>query len=212
MTDVFGSGHPILTFLNGLAKHTPWLHGAAAVYADWLGVALLAFVLVVAWWRARSRNVFAVTMAIWTGGACLIGLGVNQVIAHAVAEERPYFHLRNVLRLVPVAHDYSFPSDHSVVAGAIAMGLLLFDRRLGIVATVLGLLLAADRVYVGAHYGHDVIAGLLIGAVVVVIGRWVVVPWLARIAAWLAMTALWPLVVNRRALPRHWRLGSVERA
>ena len=46
------------------------------------------------------------------------------------------------------------------------MGLLLVSRRLGAVAAVAAVLMAAVRVYVGAHYPLDVVAGLALGAVV----------------------------------------------
>ena len=48
--------------------------------------------------------------------------------------------------------DFSFPSDHATVAGAVAGGLGIVDRRLGRIAVGLAVLMAAARVYVGAHY------------------------------------------------------------
>lgn len=69
------------------------------------------------------------------------------------------------------------------------MGLLLVSRRLGAVAAVAAVLMAAVRVYVGAHYPLDVVAGLALGAVVVVVG------WL------LARRPLTWLVHRGRALP-----------
>jgi undecaprenyl-diphosphatase len=85
------------------------------------------------------------------------------------------------------SHDPSFPSDHATLAGAAIAGLFLVDRRLGWAATAAGLLLSADRVYVGAHYPADVVAGLTLGAAVAVIG-------------WLAMRR--PLVAVVTALAR----------
>src|SRR5579875_101770 len=208
MTNIFGSSHPILRFLNGLAKHTPWLHGVATAYAVWAGLVILALLVVAGWLRARMQSVRSVAIAVWTPIGCVIALGFNQLIGHAVAEPRPYEELRNVDRLVPVTHDYSFPSDHAVAAGGVIVGLWLIERRLGILGAIFGLLLAADRVYVGAHYGHDVIAGLLLGGLVVLLGRWLVVPILERIGAIIAATRWRPLVVNARVpIPAH--RGSV---
>ncbi|GAC1361611.1 MAG: hypothetical protein NVSMB32_00820 [Actinomycetota bacterium] len=48
--------------------------------------------------------------------------------------------------------DFSFPSDHAAVAGAVATALFLVDRRIGLVAAILALAMAFARVYVGAHY------------------------------------------------------------
>jgi len=50
------------------------------------------------------------------------------------------------------------------MAGAVAAGLLLVSWPLGLVATACALAMAVDRVYVGAHYPQDVLAGLAVGA------------------------------------------------
>lgn len=50
------------------------------------------------------------------------------------------------------------------MAGAAAAGVLLAHRKLGLVTAGLALLMAATRVYVGAHFPLDVVAGLAVGA------------------------------------------------
>lgn len=55
------------------------------------------------------------------------------------------------------------------MAGAVAVGLLFVNRRLGVLATVLALLMAMTRVYVGAHFPADVLAGLVLGGLVAAI-------------------------------------------
>jgi membrane-associated phospholipid phosphatase len=50
---------------------------------------------------------------------------------------------------------FSFPSSHSVIAGAAAVGLLLVTR--GLVAwlgVLAALLIVFSRVYLGVHYPH----------------------------------------------------------
>ena len=47
------------------------------------------------------------------------------------------------------------------------MALLLTDRRLGLYAAApLALLMGASRVWIGVHYPHDVLVGLVVGALV----------------------------------------------
>ena len=168
-------------------------------WALWAGVVVLAAMVVGAYVAGRRRPEFprAVTVAGLAAVAAVVALGVNQLVNHAVAEVRPYWTHPSVLVLVSKAHDYSFPSDHSVVAGALALGLIVFDRRVGAVAAVLALLLAFSRVYVGAHYPGDVVAGLLIGAAV----AGVILLALYRPARWgverLAATPLRPLTTAR---------------
>ena len=72
--------------------------------------------------------------------------------------------------LIPGAGDPGMPSDHAMMAGAVAMGLFLVDRRLGVVAAAAAMVLAFSRVYVGAHFPLDVVAGLMLGAAISLAG------------------------------------------
>ncbi len=164
--------------INRLAVHTAWAHPmmkAIAVYA----VGLFSVLLILAWWYARRapNSPRAVAASVWTAGAVIVVLGLNQLIGSAIHRARPYATLSAVEVLVSRSHDPSFPSDHSVTAGAAAAGLWVVahycgkaNRRIAVVGTVLALLVAFSRVYVGAHYPVDVIAGLALGAAVTLLG------------------------------------------
>lgn len=155
--------------LNSFARRTTWAHEFMHVYALYGGVLLLGLLLVAGWWSARrTGDPRMVALALWAGAGTVIAVGINQPVAHLVAEQRPYYVLRGVEVLVPRAHDFSFPSDHATAAGAAIAGLWLARRWwIAAVATVLGLFLAFARVYVGAHYPGDVAGGLALGALVV---------------------------------------------
>jgi undecaprenyl-diphosphatase len=96
--------------------------------------------------------------------------------------------------LVGRSHDFAFPSDHAVMAGAVAAGVLLADRRLGAVTVAAALLMAAARVYVGAHFPLDVVAGLFFGSAVAVVTFLVVRPLLVPVVRALTRTPLRPLL------------------
>lgn len=201
MPTVLASGEQYLgdagdfLLINRFAVRTGWLHGFMTFYAETLGVALCVALLSVGWWLARrTRDPRAMASLVWAGLGTAVAVGVNQPIVSAVHERRPYQSIPHMLLLVSRSSDYGFPSDHATMAGAVAAGLCFVNRRLGITAWVVALLLAFSRVYVGAHYPHDVIAGLLLGAAVIVIGRLVAVPVLVAVIGRLSVTPLRPLL------------------
>lgn len=152
--------------VNEFAQHTPWLHGPVLAWADG-GVAVFALLLLAGFALARRRrDLLLVVRSLLSGAGVLLAVAVNQPIVHAVREARPYDQLPGVLVLVHRSVDASFPSDHATMAGAVAVGLLPLDRRLGLVASVAAVLMAFARVYVGAHFPVDVLAGLVVGGVV----------------------------------------------
>lgn len=134
--------------VSRFAAATGWLHATMAVIAGW------------------GAAVFAVLLAV----------AVNQPVAHAVAEQRPFAGFPSAVVLLHRSTDPGFPSDHATMAGAVAVGLFLVNRRLGAVTAALALVLAFSRVYVGVHYPGDVVAGLVLGALVVLVGGLVALP------------------------------------
>lgn len=182
--------------VNDFARTSTWLHAPAVAYAKY-GLVVFAALLLVGVWQRRSASDRGLAAAVWAGLGTLLAVAVNQPVAALVAERRPYAAHPGVLVLVDRSTDWSFPSDHAVMAGAAAMGLLLVSRRLGAVAAVAALLMAAVRVYVGAHYPLDVVAGLALGALVAGLG-WLLV---ARPLTWLVHHGRSLPVVDRVLAP-----------
>ncbi|KAB2808524.1 phosphatase PAP2 family protein [Pimelobacter simplex] len=154
--------------VNHLARATPWLHGPARLFAEY-GVGLFAVLLLLSWWSARrDGDPRRVAAALWAPVGALVALGLNQLLVATFAEPRPFTVVPDALVLVTRSTDPSFPSDHSVMAGAVAVGILLAQGRRVLTGVTLGLavLMAATRVYVGAHFPLDVLAGLLVGAAI----------------------------------------------
>lgn len=164
--------------VNRFAVHTSWLHPIMRDDALY-GVGLFAVLVLAAWWYARFGRLAtrAVAATVWTALGTVSAVGVNQLIAHAVQRPRPFLAMPGAEVLVAKSHDFSFPSDHAVTAGAATAGLWVASyygprivRHLAIVSSVLAALLAFARVYVGVHYPGDVIVGLGVGAAVVLVG------------------------------------------
>ena len=158
----------VFVAVNGFARATPWLHGLMLGYADY-GLVVFAVLLAAGWWIARRRGA-GMAAALWAPLGMLLAVAVNQPIVAAVAEPRPYTVLPHLLVLAAPSVDPSFPSDHATMAGAVAAGLVLLDRRLGLLAVLAALLMGFARVYIAAHYPQDVLAGFAVGAVVALAG------------------------------------------
>ncbi|MFC3897028.1 phosphatase PAP2 family protein [Lentzea rhizosphaerae] len=121
-----------------------------------LGVFALMFLAL--WFKHRLRALLA-------GAGVVVAYAVSEVVKLVVQEERP---CRTAPSLAPCPEpgDWSFPSNHSVIAGASAMAIWALHRTFGWVAVICAAAAAASRVIVGVHYVHDVLAGLALGALV----------------------------------------------
>ena len=180
--------------VNDFARAIPWLNGPVAAFAGY-GLVLFAALLVAGWWIARRDGDPArMAAAVWAPIGVIIAVAVNQPIADLANVARPYSVLPDILVLTARSTDPGLPSDHSVMAGAVTAGLFLVNRRLGVIAAVLALLMAFSRVYIAAHYPMDVLAGLGLGAAVSLAGYGLAHRPLTRMVVALETTRLRPLL------------------
>ena len=176
--------------VNHFAQQTGWLHTPMYDYANY-GVALFGLLLLIGWWLARGRRSAPVmAAALWAAAGTVLAVIAVQPINHAVAEARPWESLPHALILAGHSTDFSFPSDHATMAGAVTAGILLYHRRLGILSLLAGLLMCFARVYIGAHYPQDVAAGFLIGAAIMLVSYLIVRIPLAALVTGIARTPL----------------------
>jgi membrane-associated phospholipid phosphatase len=127
---------------------------------------LAAFALL--WWRARTRPAPVVARAIAAPVVTVVAYVLSEALKDWKSVERP---CRLVSASPPIAPcpevgDWSFPSNHAAVAGAVAVAVLWSAVRLGTAVLVVAAAAAASRVVVGVHFPHDVLAGFLLGAAV----------------------------------------------
>lgn len=101
------------------------------------------------------------------------------VIHHAWSRPRPYT-THHISHPWSSTTDASFPSDHATVSFAIAFAILAFDPVAGAIFIVIAAIIAVGRLFIGAHYPSDVLAGLVIG----LIAAGVVVRLLPRFVSW----------------------------
>lgn len=156
---------PLFASIAGGTVDGRWA-GLAGLVADkgLLVLVLIAAVLVpFTWLRDRPRFWLFAAAGFGTVGA----YGTSEVVKLLATEERPcrVVDVATVLAC-PVPGDWSWPSNHSTIAGALAVAVLLVAPRLWPVVAPLALVIAGARVAAGVHYVHDVASGLALGILV----------------------------------------------
>ena len=120
----------------------------------WIALTILMVIL------RKTRRVGVTSMI-----SMVIGLlVVNVALKNWVARVRPYELLEGLQLMIEKQHDFSFPSGHATNSLACAWVMLRrMDKKYGVPALVMALLISFSRLYVAVHYPTDVFAGILIG-------------------------------------------------
>jgi undecaprenyl-diphosphatase len=159
----------VLHTLNAFLVHHDTVEDPLVAYvgaAEVLFLALLAalFTLTRGFERRTARR--GVVAAGLSAG---VALAIGQVISRLLDRPRPFVADPSSVHLFSRhAADAGFPSDHATASFAIAVAILLRNRRWGYVTLVAAVVLCVGRVAMGVHYPSDIIAGAALGSVVAI--------------------------------------------
>lgn len=78
--------------------------------------------------------------------------------------------------LIAHAADNGFPSDHVLLAAALAAAVGCFDRKVSIYMWVLAILIGASRVAAGLHHAIDIVGSLAIALTTAAVARAIISP------------------------------------
>ena len=128
---------------------------------------LMIFAVVTLWFavdKKIAQKLFFVTA---------FSLGVNGVIKNFVKMPRPFADGKVSCVREYTATGYSFPSGHTqnFATWSTLVALKIKKLSVWIVTVVLILLVAFSRMFLGAHYPMDVIAGAVLGVLFAVVGN-----------------------------------------
>jgi len=149
--------------INQFIYHHAWLGRGLNALEKW-AVPVIAVATFALWLLARPGGTRKWKLA----SACALGsaalaLLINQVIGKLWHRQRPFAAHPAAHVWGSRSHDPSFPSDHASAAFAIAFAVFLFDRVVGSIFLAAAVVIGVGRVFIGAHYPLDVLAGCLVG-------------------------------------------------
>ncbi|MCI6138452.1 MAG: phosphatase PAP2 family protein [Clostridiaceae bacterium] len=122
-------------------------------------------------WLLLGSVLFAVPKTRRLGGCMLVSMGIgallgNVLLKNIVARPRPCWLEPSVQLLIHSPKDFSFPSGHTLVSFEGAVSIYLFNKKWGLPACMLALLIAFSRLYLFVHFPTDVLAGAAMGTVI----------------------------------------------
>lgn len=119
----------------------------------WIITAVLLLIF-----KKTRKTGFSVALALLCG--LIIG---NLLLKNLVGRIRPYDLNEGVEILIARLSDYSFPSGHTLASFEAATVLMIRDKRIGVPALILAVIIAFSRLYLYVHYPTDVLAGMILG-------------------------------------------------
>ena len=122
-------------------------------------------------WILLAAVLFAVPRTRLMGSCMLLSICIgflvgNVALKNMIARERPCWLDPSVRLLIQVPRDFSFPSGHSLVSFEGAVSIFMFNRKWGLPALMLAVLIAFSRMYLFVHFPTDVLAGAILGTVI----------------------------------------------
>jgi membrane-associated phospholipid phosphatase len=129
--------------------------------------AVLVFLLAAAWIVTVYRARAGITVAATARTVLLLGVAyvLAKALGHVISDPRPYV-VQHIQPLIPLAHDNGFPSDHALLAWALALSLCWLAPAAVAPFAVGAVLVMFGRLGVAAHHTLDVAGSALIVAAV----------------------------------------------
>ena len=113
--------------------------------------------------REKQRKILVLALTLFS-----LSYLVAKIAGYFFFSPRP-FVVGNFTPLIPHAPNNGFPSDHTLLAAAVALVVFHFQKRLGLLLLFFAFLVGLARVLAGVHHWTDIFGGLAIALTVYVI-------------------------------------------
>lgn len=101
--------------------------------------------------------------------ACTVAYLTAALIKHYFPTIRPFVLNGGEVDVFIRPMDGAFPSEHTVIAFALAVTVFMHDRKVGWYFLVTALVIGAARVLANVHYPIDIVGGAFLGTITAVI-------------------------------------------
>lgn len=150
----------LFNWIHNLAGKSRLLDFLGIFFADYLAylVALAALLLLMAEPDLRKKFNYYALLAL----SVILSRGIiTEVIRFVYNRPRPFI----ALDFIPLVSEnsYSFPSGHAAVFFAVAGAVWLYDKKWGSRFFISAALMGLARIFAGAHWPSDILAGALVG-------------------------------------------------
>ena len=151
-----------LPLLNGM-------HGSLECgFLDFIMPLISAFSKYGIFWIALAVILLCFRKSRRTGVTMLLSLALGLVICNFIlkpwtARIRPYVDDPTIKLLIEAETGYSFPSGHTIAGFEGAFSIFLNNKKWGVPALILAVLIGFSRLYLQMHYFTDVIAAVILG-------------------------------------------------
>ncbi len=124
----------------------------------WIGIGIVCLVM-----KKHRRMGLQVLLSM----LCTFIIG-NLILKNLFARQRPCAIDPSIELLIPYPSEFSFPSGHSMNGMTAAMALFLNNKKIGIPALIIALLIGFSRMYHFVHFPTDILGGFCVGFAVAI--------------------------------------------